>query len=83
MEESIRIGLLLDSALYKEMQELIPEGEKSKIMRHLLRDLIRLLRAAQKLDCVQLTIGALLNGNIKLTTVAYEASNSIPPSAEI
>lgn len=83
MEESIRIGLLLDSTLYKEMQELIPEGEKSKIMRHLLRDLIRLLRAAKEQNCVQLTIGALLNGNIKLKVITDESSNSISPSAAI
>ena len=65
--EDRRISFLLDSEHYVEMINLIPDRERSKALRALLFNLLRILKVSKEANCTSETLGALYDGNLILT----------------
>lgn len=66
-DDDRRISFLLDSKHYTEMIDLIPDRERSKVLRALLFNLLRVLRLSKEANCTSETLGALYDGNLILT----------------
>lgn len=66
-DDDRRISFLLDSEHYIEMINLIPDRERSKVLRALLFNLLKILRVSKEANCTSETLGALYDGNLILT----------------
>lgn len=65
--EDRRISFLLSADHYLEVVDLIPDRERSKVLRALLSNLVQILKISKANNCLSEVLGALYDGNLVLT----------------